>query len=71
MNGGGSTPVREARAPVAQMLLIGAIASALGITLALLINWTVPTTTRASRSPGAPSLASGASGQRREKRSHA
>jgi cytochrome c oxidase subunit II len=39
MNGGGSTPVREARAPVAQMLIIGAIASALGIALALLINW--------------------------------
>jgi cytochrome c oxidase subunit 2 len=36
---GGQTPVREARAPVAQMLGIGVIASALGITLALLINW--------------------------------
>jgi cytochrome c oxidase subunit II len=39
MNGGGSSPVREARAPVGQMLGIGAIASALGIALALLINW--------------------------------
>jgi cytochrome c oxidase subunit II len=36
---GGSPPVREARAPVGQMLGIGAIASALGIALALLINW--------------------------------
>jgi cytochrome c oxidase subunit 2 len=39
MNGGGSSPVREARAPVGQMLGIGAIASALGVALALLINW--------------------------------
>lgn len=39
MNGGGSSPVREARAPVGQMLGIGAIASALGIALALLIDW--------------------------------
>jgi cytochrome c oxidase subunit 2 len=39
MNGGGSSPVREARAPVGQMLGIGAIASALGVVLALLINW--------------------------------
>jgi cytochrome c oxidase subunit 2 len=39
MNGGGSSPVRAARAPVSQMLGIGAIASVLGIALALLINW--------------------------------
>jgi cytochrome c oxidase subunit II len=39
MSSGGSSPVREARAPVAQMLIIGAIASALGIALALTINW--------------------------------
>jgi cytochrome c oxidase subunit 2 len=39
MNGGGPPPVRDARAPVAQMLGIGAIASALGIALALLIDW--------------------------------
>jgi cytochrome c oxidase subunit 2 len=39
VSGGGSSPVREARAPVAQMLGIGAIASALGVALALLINW--------------------------------
>lgn len=39
MNGGGSSPVREQRAPVSQMLGIGAIASALGIALALLIDW--------------------------------
>jgi cytochrome c oxidase subunit 2 len=39
MNGGGSSPVREARAPVGQMLGIGAIASALGIAFALLIDW--------------------------------
>jgi cytochrome c oxidase subunit 2 len=39
VNGGGSSPVREARAPVGQMLGIGVIASALGIALALLIDW--------------------------------
>jgi cytochrome c oxidase subunit 2 len=39
VNGGGSSPVREARAPVGQMLGIGAIASALGIALALIIDW--------------------------------
>ncbi|MEA2291936.1 MAG: cytochrome c oxidase subunit [Solirubrobacteraceae bacterium] len=39
MTGGGVPPVREARAPVAQMLGIGAIASALGVALALLIDW--------------------------------
>src|SRR3954471_16276245 len=39
MNGGGSSPVREQRAPVGQMLGIGAVASALGVALALLINW--------------------------------
>jgi cytochrome c oxidase subunit 2 len=39
MTGGGGSPVREARAPVAQMLGIGAIASALGVALALLIDW--------------------------------
>jgi cytochrome c oxidase subunit 2 len=39
MNGGGSSPVRAARAPVGQMLGIGVIASALGVVLALLINW--------------------------------
>src|SRR6478672_9474158 len=39
MNGGGSNPVREGRAPVGQMLVIGLIASALGIALALIINW--------------------------------
>jgi cytochrome c oxidase subunit II len=39
MNGGGSSPVREQRAPVGQMLGIGAIASALGVALALLIDW--------------------------------
>jgi cytochrome c oxidase subunit 2 len=39
MTGGGSSRVREARAPVAQMLIIGAIASALGIALALAIHW--------------------------------
>src|SRR5919206_871857 len=36
---GGVPPVRDARAPVGQMLGIGAIASALGIALALLIDW--------------------------------
>src|ERR671928_1271815 len=36
---GGVPPVRDARAPVGQMLGIGAIASALGVALALLINW--------------------------------
>jgi len=36
---GGHTSVREARAPVAQMIGIGVIASALGIALALLIDW--------------------------------
>src|ERR1700712_1313744 len=39
MNGSGQSPVREARVPVGQMLGIGAIASALGIALALIINW--------------------------------
>jgi cytochrome c oxidase subunit II len=39
MNGGGSTSVRDERAPVAQMLVVGAIASALGIALALSIHW--------------------------------
>jgi cytochrome c oxidase subunit 2 len=39
MNGSGSSPVREARVPVGQMLGIGAIASALGVALALIINW--------------------------------
>jgi cytochrome c oxidase subunit 2 len=39
MTGGGVPGVREARAPVGQMLGIGAIASALGVALALLIDW--------------------------------
>jgi cytochrome c oxidase subunit II len=39
MTGGGLPPARDSRAPVAQMLVIGVIASALGIALALLINW--------------------------------
>src|SRR3954463_16348018 len=39
MNGGGLPPAREDRAPVAQMLAIGVIASALGIALALTIGW--------------------------------
>jgi cytochrome c oxidase subunit 2 len=39
VNGGGSSPVREARAPVGQMLGIGAIASVLGVALALAIDW--------------------------------
>src|SRR3954453_14046539 len=39
MNGSGSSPVRDARVPVGQMLGIGAIASALGVALALIINW--------------------------------
>jgi cytochrome c oxidase subunit II len=39
MNGGGSNPVRSEPAPVARMLLVGAIASALGIALALAIHW--------------------------------
>src|SRR4051795_4139379 len=39
MNGGGLPPARDDRAPVAQMLAIGVIASALGIALALVINW--------------------------------
>jgi cytochrome c oxidase subunit 2 len=39
MTGGGVPPVRDARAPVGQMLGIGAIASALGVALALLIDW--------------------------------
>jgi cytochrome c oxidase subunit 2 len=39
MTGGGGSPVREARAPIGQMLGIGAIASALGVALALLIDW--------------------------------
>src|SRR5919199_1190522 len=36
---GGAPPVREALAPGGPMLGVGAIASALGIALALLINW--------------------------------
>ena len=39
MSSGGSSQVRDERVPVAQMLVIGAIASALGIALALIINW--------------------------------
>src|SRR3954454_2702740 len=39
MIGGGNAPVRDARVPATQMLIIGAIASVLGIALALLINW--------------------------------
>jgi cytochrome c oxidase subunit II len=39
VNGGGRSPVREARAPLTQMLGIGAVASALGVALALLIDW--------------------------------
>jgi cytochrome c oxidase subunit 2 len=39
MIGGGPPPARDARAPVAQMLIIGGIASALGIAFALLIDW--------------------------------
>jgi cytochrome c oxidase subunit 2 len=39
VTGGGVPPVREARAPVGQMLGIGAVASALGVALALLIDW--------------------------------
>jgi cytochrome c oxidase subunit 2 len=39
MTSGGSSPVREARAPVTQMLGIGAIASVLGVIAALLIDW--------------------------------
>jgi cytochrome c oxidase subunit 2 len=39
MTSGGATPVREARAPVSQMLGIGAIASVLGVIAALLIDW--------------------------------
>jgi cytochrome c oxidase subunit 2 len=39
VNGSGSSRVREARAPVGQMLGIGATASALGIAFALIIDW--------------------------------
>src|ERR1700754_2957012 len=41
---------RESRAQVRQMLLIGAIASALGIALALVINWfPIPASTQAKK----------------------
>jgi cytochrome c oxidase subunit II len=39
VTGGGLPRARDSRAPVAQMLVIGAIASALGVALALVINW--------------------------------
>jgi cytochrome c oxidase subunit 2 len=39
MTDGGGSPVRDARAPIAQMIGIGAIASVLGVALALLIDW--------------------------------